>query len=178
MVQVSISITYRFHHGAFARSHRPTPAAVVVVVAGTTATRLLPLHLHCHRHFCTRHIAKCWSSPRPLPPTGQRTGRWCSQTPTPIQGVIRVGRVSSIVGIVPTGLHRSMTLHHRAVRGRRREKKKMTSATSRWSPAPLRYRRYAGRCTSPSVHGANPKDHWHHGPPPRRQPHRPLPSPR
>jgi hypothetical protein len=46
------------------------------------------------------------------PPTSRRTDRWCSRTLTPIQEVVRVGRVPSTVGIVPTGLHRSMTLHH------------------------------------------------------------------
>jgi hypothetical protein len=62
--------------------------------------------------------------------------------------------------------------------GRRREEKKTMSARSRWSPAPLGCRRYVRRQGSPSVHGADPKDRWHQGPPPRRQPRRPLPSPR
>jgi hypothetical protein len=72
--------------------------------------------------------------PRPLLPIDR-----CSQTLTPIKGVVRVGHAPSMVGIAPTGLHRSMTLHHRAIRGRRREEKKMKTAAakSRWSLAPL-----------------------------------------
>jgi hypothetical protein len=154
-------------------------AAAVVVVAGATASRLPPLHLHHHCRLRPLHTTECWSTPRPLPPTGRRTIRWCSWTPTPIQGVVRVGRVLSTVGIVPTELHWSMTHHHRAIGGRRRkEKKKTMSATSRWSPAPLGRRRYARWHASPLVHGADPKDRWHHGPPPHRQPCRLLPGPR
>jgi hypothetical protein len=41
----------------------------------------------------------------------------------------------------------------------------------------IRHRRYPGQCASPSIHGADPKDRWHHGPPPCRQPRRPLPLP-
>jgi hypothetical protein len=86
---------------------------------------------------------------------------------------------ASTVGIVPTGLHRFMTHHHQVVKGsRREEKKKMTSAKSRWSPAPLGHQRYIGQQRSLLVHKADPKDCWHHGPPPCRQPRRPLPSPR
>jgi hypothetical protein len=80
---------------------------MVVVVADATAAQHLPLHLHRLR-LC--HTVACWSGPCPLPPTD----RWCSRTTMPIQGVIKVRRVPSMVGIVPTGLHRSMTHRHRA----------------------------------------------------------------
>jgi hypothetical protein len=85
----------------------------------------------------------------------------------------------STVGLALTGLHRPKGLCHRAFRGRRREERKMktTTARSRWSPALLGCRRYAGLHRSPSVQGANPKDRWYHGPPPRRLAHRPLPLP-
>jgi hypothetical protein len=98
----------------------------------------LNLHHHRHRHrLRPRHTVVCWSGPRPLPLTGQRTDRWSSQTPTPIQGVVREGRVLSTVGIAPIRLHRSMTLRHRAVKERREEKEKTMIDTSWWSPAPL-----------------------------------------
>jgi hypothetical protein len=46
--------------------------------------------------------------------------------------------VPSMVRIVPTELHRSMTHRHRAIKGRRREEKKTTTnVRSRWSPTPL-----------------------------------------
>jgi hypothetical protein len=88
--------------------------------------------------------------------------------------------VSSTVGLALTGLHRPKGLCHHAFRARRTEerKMKMTAARSRWSSALLGHRRYAGLCESPSVQGADPKDCWHHGLPPRRQAHRPLPSQR
>jgi hypothetical protein len=48
------------------------------------------------------------------------------------------GRVPSMVRIVPTDLHRSMTHRHRAIKGRRREEKKTTTNVgSQWSPTPL-----------------------------------------
>jgi hypothetical protein len=98
-------------------------AAAVIMVVGATVAWLPPLHLHHRCRLQPRHTAECWSGPRPLP-----------LTTTPIQGVVREGRVPSTVGTIPVGLHWSMTLHHRAVKGRRREeKKKKTSARSRWS---------------------------------------------
>jgi hypothetical protein len=150
------------------------------LLAHATAARLSPLNLHHHRHCLRpRHTAVCWRDPRPLPLTGQRTDRWSSRTPTPIQWVVREGRVLSTVGIAPIRLHLSMTLHHRAVKGRRREEEeKAMSDASWWSPAPLGRRRSAGRRASPSVHGADPKDRRHHRPAPRCQPRRPIPSPR
>jgi hypothetical protein len=75
--------------------------------------------------------------PRPLLPTGRLTNRWSSRTSMPLHGVVGVGRVPSTVeGLTLTGLHWSTDPHHRAATGRRREKKKTMSATSRWSPAP------------------------------------------
>jgi hypothetical protein len=78
----------------------------------------------------------------------------------PIQGVVRVGCVPSTVGIVPTRLHRSMTHHYQAIRGRREKKKTMTGT---------------GWLASRSVHGADHKDCWHHEMPPHHQPRRPFP---
>jgi hypothetical protein len=98
----------------------------------------------------------------------------------PPHEVVGEGSVPSMAEVAPTGLHWTKGPHHQAVRGRRRreEKKMMTSATSRWSPAPLGRQRYVGRHASQSVHEANPKDRWCHRPPPCRQPHRPCLLPR
>jgi hypothetical protein len=114
-------------------------AVAIAVEADATVVRWLPLQIHHHCRLRPHHIEECWSGPCPLPPTDR-----CSQTPTPIKGVIRASRMSSTVGTAPNGLHRSMTLHHRAIKRRRREvkKMKMTSARSRWSPTPSRRRRY------------------------------------
>jgi hypothetical protein len=43
----------------------------------------------------------------------------------------------------------------------------MKPVESRLSPASLERWRYAEQQGSPSVHGADPKDHWDHGPPSR-----------
>jgi hypothetical protein len=58
------------------------------------------------------------------------------------------------------------------------EEKKMMSVASRWSLAPWGHRQYDRWRASLLVHGVYPEDPYHHGPPPCRQPHRPLPSPR
>jgi hypothetical protein len=89
-----------------------------------------------HRCLRSRHTDEYWSSPHPLPSTSRLTGR-CSQTSMPIQGVIRADRASFTIGIVPTGLHRSMIHRHRDARGRREERMMMMSVRSRWSPASL-----------------------------------------
>jgi hypothetical protein len=78
----------------------------------------------------------------------------------PLHGVVGEGRILFTVGVAPTELHQTKGPCYRAVRGQRKEdKKKMMSATSRWSLALLGCRRYAGWHASPSVHGTEPKDH-------------------
>jgi hypothetical protein len=73
--------------------------------------------------------------PRPL----TLTDRWSPWTSTPLHGVVGAGCVPSTVGgRALIRLHRSMGLHHWAVRGRREKnkKKRKTSIASRWSPTP------------------------------------------
>jgi hypothetical protein len=106
---------------------------------------------------------------RPMEPSDTRLSIGSSRPP------VQCPRLGTLP---PTGLHRGLGPLHRVIRRRRREKKKKTKpTTSRWSPTPLEHRRYARRQGSPSVHGADPKDRWCHGPPPRRQPHQHCPLP-
>jgi hypothetical protein len=100
-----------------------------------TAARSSPL-FHHHRHLRPRHTTACWSGPCPLPPTGWCTDRWIPLTSMPLHGVVGVGHVPFMVGVAPTGLHRTKGPCHRAVKGRKlEEKKRTTRAASRWSPA-------------------------------------------
>jgi hypothetical protein len=135
-----------------------------------------------HGGWRHRHTAVAPASPPPPPsPSAMPHHRVLERTlsPSPDRPVYRP-MVLSNLDAHPRGrqggscaihgwdcLHQSMTLHYRAVRGRRmEEKKKTTSATSWWSPALLGCRRYVRRCTFPLVHGVDPKDCWYHELPP------------
>jgi hypothetical protein len=110
----------------YIRSLAHATAVVDIVMADATVTRSLPPHHHQHL-LRPRHSLTCWSGPRPLPSTGWRTDRWNPRTLMPLQGVIEATCAPSIVGdLAPTGLHRSLGLHHRVVRARQREEKKKT----------------------------------------------------
>jgi hypothetical protein len=140
------------------------------VEAGATTAQSSPLHHH-NRYLRPRHTTVFWRDLRPLPLTDRLTGRWTPRSPMPLHEVVGDDCVPSMVGISPTGLHQIKDPCHRAIRGRRREeKKKTTSATSRWSPASFWHWRYARWHATPSVNGTNPKDHWRHGPQPCCQP--------
>jgi hypothetical protein len=149
-----------------------------------------PRH-HRHGGWCHRHTAVAPTSPPPPPSPSAIPHRHVLERPLPPSPDRPAYRpmVLSNLDAHPRGrqggscaihgwdcLHRSMALHHQAVRGRRmEEKKKMTRATSWWSPALLGCWRYVGRCTSPLVHGSTLRTA---GTTDCHQPRRPLPSPR
>jgi hypothetical protein len=139
------------------------------MVAGATGARPLHQRLLCNRHLQPRHTIECWRGPCPLSLTGWLTSQCNPQTLTTLRRVAGWCSVPSTFGLALTGLHRPKVLHHRAFRGKRREERKTTTARSQWSPASLGRRRYVGLCGSPLVQGVDPKDRWHHGPPPHCQ---------
>jgi hypothetical protein len=71
---------------------------------------------------------------RPPSPSPDRwlTGRWNLRTLMTLRGVAGWCRVPSTVGLALTGLHRFKGLHHRAIRGRRREEKKKLMSAESW----------------------------------------------
>jgi hypothetical protein len=112
------------------------PPHATAVVVGATAVRSTPLH-HSNHRLQPHRTAVCWRGPCPLPLTDRLTDLCSPRTLMPLHEVAEGGRVLYMVGVAPIGLHRHKGPHHRAVRGRTRKEKKMTtSATSWWSPVP------------------------------------------